>query len=125
MISMASIRSKNTRPELVVRRMLHALGFRFRLHRSDLPGTPDIVFPSKKKVVFVHGCFWHRHSCDWGRKVPPGKPEYWKAKFARNVTRDTRDVRALEAVFGWTVLIIWECEVKNPDALRARLLGFL
>jgi DNA mismatch endonuclease (patch repair protein) len=90
MMSMASIRSKNTRPEILVRRLIHALGYRFRLNRADLPGSPDIVFPSRRRVIFVHGCFWHRHTCNWGCKIPPGKPDYWRAKFEGNVARDAR-----------------------------------
>ena len=124
MIDMASIRSKNTRPEITVRRLIHGLGYRFRLHRADLPGSPDIVLPSRRKVIFVHGCFWHRHTCKWGCKVPPGNPDYWRAKFERNVARDARNREALKQA-GWKHIIVWECEVKDISRLQHRLMRFL
>jgi DNA mismatch endonuclease (patch repair protein) len=121
---MARIRKIDTKPELVVRQLLHALGFRFRLHRQDLPGNPDIVFPSRKKVILVHGCFWHRHSCPWGKKVPTANPDYWIPKLRRNQDRDAQNLTRLHAL-GWTTLTLWECELANSDVLAARLIRFL
>jgi DNA mismatch endonuclease, patch repair protein len=109
---MARFKGKDTRPELLVRRALHARGLRFRLHRRDLPGTPDIVLPRHRTVVFVHGCFWHQHEgCAVGRP-PRSRPEFWSAKFTRNRERDASAASALEAM-GWRVLTIWECEAKE------------
>src|SRR5688572_4811673 len=121
---MGRIRAKNTRPELQIRRMLHARGFRYRLHRRDLPGSPDLVFPGKRKVIFVHGCFWHRHTCQTGRRAVRTRSEYWKSKFERNVSRDLRKEQEL-AGLGWDVLVVWECEVKETGGLRERLIDFL
>lgn len=121
---MRSIRKTDTRPELIVRRAAHALGFRFRLHRRDLPGTPDLVFPRRGKVILVHGCFWHQHpGCRFSRQ-PKTRPDYWPAKLARNVERDAR-VRQLLDEAGWQVMVIWECETTEQDALRGRLADFL
>ena len=113
---MASIGQVSTLPEMLVRRALHKKGLRFRLHRGDMPGTPDIVLVSRRIAIFVHGCFWHRHQCRAGR-IPKTRTEYWAAKFARNVERDTRAAAALEAM-GWKVVVIWECVAKTPDALN-------
>ncbi len=122
--NMARIRSDNTRPEMVVRRLAHAMGYRFRLHRRDLPGKPDLVFPRRKKVVFVHGCFWHQHpGCREGR-VPGTNRAYWEPKLARNVARDAVAQSALIGL-GWSVKVIWECEAVNLDALAVELRGFL
>ncbi|WP_036584486.1 very short patch repair endonuclease [Brucella anthropi] len=124
--NMAKIRSTNTKPEITVRRMLHAAGYRFRVHRKDLPGKPDIVFPSRKAIVQVHGCFWHRHpdpACKDAR-MPKSRPEYWVPKLTRNVERDTQSTEALEAL-GWRVLIVWECQTSNPDKLMQTLRKFL
>jgi len=121
---MAKIRKTNTKPELLVRRMLFACGFRYRIHRRDLPGTPDIVFPSGKKVVLVHGCFWHRHHCQAGRKVPSANPDYWHPKLERNKMRDIKNLSELKAL-GWTTLIIWECELSDLQAVKRRLVSFL
>jgi DNA mismatch endonuclease (patch repair protein) len=118
---MSRIRGKNTAPELVVRRMVHGLGFRFRLHRKDLPGMPDLVFPRLKKVIFVHGCFWHMHKC---KSMPKSNIEFWEAKFQRNVARDSEDTRRLKKL-GWTPLVIWECSTRNPEKLKQTLLRFL
>lgn len=120
---MSRIGSKNTAPELVVRRMLHAMGYRFRLHRRDLQGTPDIVLPGRAKTIFVHGCFWHAHGCRLGRP-PKSRPEFWEPKLARNRARDTQNVSALEAA-GWGVLTLWQCEIKDRAALAERLRAFL
>jgi DNA mismatch endonuclease (patch repair protein) len=121
---MRRIRKTDTKPELVVRRLVHSLGFRYRLHRRDLPGTPDLVFPRLHKVVFVHGCFWHQHDCPLGRKQPSANPDYWLPKLARNVERDTRArTRLLE--LGWDVLVIWECQTKESQPLSSSIAAFL
>lgn len=117
---MASVKSKDTSPERAVRRILTALGARYRLHRKDLPGSPDLVMPGRKLAFFVHGCFWHGHSCARGARVPKANRDYWLAKVARNKARDARVSEALQAE-GWAVETIWECELKNEDALRGRL----
>ena len=109
---MAAVRSEDTRPELLVRRELHARGYRFRLHRRDLPGTPDIVFPSRKSVIFVNGCFWHGHECPSGA-LPATRRAFWEAKIARNKDRDARSRAELEAS-GWSVLVVWECDLRQP-----------
>lgn len=108
---MASVGSKNTGPELVVRRALHKLGFRFRLHRKDLPGCPDLVFPKLKKIVFVHGCYWHGHRCDYG-SLPKTRVSFWKAKIAGNRERDRR-VRAQLKKLGWRTFIVWQCQLRK------------
>lgn len=113
---MSGIRGRNTRPEMVVRRALFASGFRFRLHRRDLPGAPDIVLPGKKVAVLVHGCFWHRHAGCRYSKLPATRPEFWKAKLDGNVERDARAVQALHAM-GWRVLIVWECTIRDRKTL--------
>jgi len=111
---MSRIRTKGTRPEIAVRRALFAAGFRFRLHRRDLPGAPDVVLPGRKVVVFVHGCFWHMHpGCKYA-KLPATRPEFWKAKLEGNAARDRRTVDAL-VVLGWRVLVVWECAVRNNE----------
>jgi len=121
---MARIRKKDTKGELVVRRLAHRLGYRFRLHRRDLPGTPDLVFVSRRKAIFVHGCFWHRHGCRLAGRVPRTRREYWGPKLDRNVERDRAAEAALLAL-GWRALTIWECEVGDPVALAHRLRTFL
>ena len=121
---MGRIRSKGSIPEMIVRRAAHALGYRFRLHRRDLPGTPDLVFPSRRKVVFVHGCWWHQHP---GCKKATGsktQANFWAAKFARNVERDRRVEAALRDD-GWDVLTIWECETRASEAMSAKLDQYL
>jgi DNA mismatch endonuclease, patch repair protein len=121
---MARIRSKNTSPELFVRRVLFRLGYRFRLHRNDLPGTPDIVFPSRKKAVFIHGCFWHAHGGCHLAKTPKTRPEYWRAKFSRNATRDRLSKRKLRSM-GWSTLTIWECQLVQEEHILRRLTRYL
>lgn len=113
---MAAVRSKHTKPELFVRRGLHARGFRFRLHRRDLPGKPDIVFPSRKCAIFVNGCFWHGHECSSGA-LPATRREYWEEKIERNKVRDARNLAELEAA-GWNVMVVWECDLKRPRPLE-------
>ncbi|MBU6440520.1 MAG: DNA mismatch endonuclease Vsr [Betaproteobacteria bacterium] len=116
---MAGIRGKDTRPELVVRSIVHRLGLRFRLHRKELPGRPDLVLSRHRTVIFVHGCFWHRHDCGLAA-VPKTRPEFWAGKFAANVQRDQRNRLALEGL-GWRVIEVWECEVRDPQSLAKRL----
>lgn len=118
---MSRVRGKDTAPEMMVRRIAHALGLRFRLHRRDLPGTPDLVFPKWRTAVFVHGCFWHRHPGCSRASIPQTRIEYWRSKLARNVERDRAASAALEKA-GWKVAVVWECETKNPDTVRQRLL---
>jgi DNA mismatch endonuclease (patch repair protein) len=122
--NMRRIKSKGMKPELVVRRMAHSLGYRFRLHRSDLPGKPDVVFPSKRKVIFVHGCFWHQHvACREGR-MPVSNVGYWGPKLGRNVERDAENRVALERQ-GWKMLVVWECETVDAELLSKKLAKFL
>lgn len=121
---MRAVKGKDTAPELLVRRLAHALGYRFRLHRRDLPGTPDLVFPSRRKVIFVHGCFWHGHDCARGARVPSANREYWVGKIGRNRVRDAANLIAL-ADRGWGTLAIWECELQNLGVLRSTLTEFL
>ncbi|MBF9195528.1 DNA mismatch endonuclease Vsr [Microvirga sp. BT290] len=120
---MQSVRSKNTGPEMIVRRIAHRLGYRFRVHRRDLPGTPDLVFPSRKKAIYVHGCFWHGHRCSKG-KLPKSRPEFWIPKISRNKERDLGAVAAMEAM-GWDTLTLWQCETKDRDAVAKALVDFL
>jgi DNA mismatch endonuclease (patch repair protein) len=123
--NMRQIRSKDTSPELALRRLVFRMGYRFRLHRKDLPGKPDLVFSGRKKVVFLHGCFWHQHpGCREGR-VPSTRREYWEPKLARNQERDAFAQAALKSL-GWGVLTLWECELaKNPAAISGELRRFL
>jgi DNA mismatch endonuclease, patch repair protein len=117
---MSRVRGKNTNPEMRVRRVAHALGLRFRLHRRDLPGKPDLVFPKHRVALFVHGCFWHRHPGCRKATDPKSREEYWQAKFSDNVERDARVVEKLEKL-GWRVGTIWECESKSEDVIAAQL----
>jgi DNA mismatch endonuclease (patch repair protein) len=121
---MRTIRKTDTKPELAVRRLVHAMGYRYRLHRRDLPGTPDLVFAGLRKVIFVHGCFWHRHDCVAGHKRPSANSHYWEPKLARNATRDAENVKRLSAL-GWSALVLWECELADHDALAGRIRTFL
>lgn len=120
---MGRIRGRDTRPELAVRRALHALGYRFRTHASEVPGRPDIVFPKRRAAVFVHGCFWHRHGCT-KTYTPKSRRGFWEEKFAANVERDGRAREAL-ARDGWRVFVAWECEIESDPALVERLAAFL
>lgn len=121
---MARIRSQDTQPEVTVRRLLFSLGYRYRLHRRDLPGSPDICFPSRKKVVFVHGCFWHRHDGCARTSTPKTRTSYWEDKFRKNVVRDRRNLLDLAAL-GWDAMVVWECETRDLERLAARLARFL
>ena len=120
---MARIGGKDTQPERAVRRLLHAMGFRFRLHRRDLPGTPDIVLPGRRKAIFVHGCFWHGHDCGRAR-LPKTRLHYWGPKIAANRARDARKTAALRRA-GWSVAAVWECQLRKPAVLERRLARFL
>jgi DNA mismatch endonuclease (patch repair protein) len=117
---MRRVKGRDTKPELAVRKALTALGARYRLHRKDLPGKPDIVMPGRRLALFVHGCFWHGHDCLRGARVPKANRDYWVGKVARNRARDATSRAALEAT-GWRVETLWECELKDEAALRARL----
>jgi DNA mismatch endonuclease, patch repair protein len=122
--NMRRIRSKNTKPEVALRRLIYRLGYRFRLHRKDLPGKPDLVFSSRRKVIFVHGCFWHQHpGCRDGR-VPGTRTDYWEKKFYRNQERDAENLARLQQA-GWSVLTVWECSLQNKKSLVRRLHRFL
>ena len=121
---MSLVRNKDTKPEIFVRRLVHSLGFRYRLHLASMAGRPDIVLRRLRKVIFVHGCFWHRHDCPSGRKVPVANPDYWRPKLDRNLARDTENLARLHAL-GWATLTVWECELSNPAAVAARLSRFL
>ena len=124
--NMAAIRSKNTSPELIVRRLVYALGYRYRLHRKDLPGKPDLVFGPRRKVIFVHGCFWHMHpkaNC-LDARYPKSNTHYWSPKLTRNMARDAENARKLRAM-GWRVLVIWECETRDLGRIKQRVVKFL
>ena len=121
---MALVRGKNTKPEMLVRRLVHALGFRYRLHKRELPGSPDLVFSGRGKVIFVHGCFWHRHvRCPLAR-LPKSRGEFWLPKLEGNAMRDKRNVRALRGA-GWGVMTIWECQLRDTLRLTSRIKRFL
>ena len=121
---MRRVKGRDTTPELKVRRLLWALGARYRLHRKDLPGSPDIVLPGRRLAIFVHGCFWHGHDCARGARVPKANRDYWVAKIDRNRARDARSTEALAAL-GWRVETLWECHLKDDAALTARLAEML
>lgn len=123
---MSRVRAKNTSPELTVRRLVHRLGYRFRLHRRDLPGTPDLAFPGRRKVIFVHGCFWHRHpdpDCKLAR-MPKSRQEFWGPKLEGNRARDLRKEAAVKEA-GWGVMTVWECELRDLTSLENRIRTFL
>lgn len=121
---MQAVKGRNTSPELLVRSLVHRQGYRFRIHRKDLPGSPDLVFAGRHKVIFVHGCFWHGHNCKRGARVPKSNTAYWKAKIARNVARDAGNLSQLK-LLGWRALIVWECELKSEAQLKSRIGRFL
>src|SRR5262245_7441177 len=121
---MARVKSKDTTPEMIVRRLAFRLGYRYRLHDNRLPGKPDLVFPGRRKVIFVHGCYWHGHDCRAGRNRPASNLAYWNKKLARNSERDKEHQRLLKKN-GWKYLILWECELKKSGALEKRLRKFL
>jgi DNA mismatch endonuclease (patch repair protein) len=121
---MARVKSRDTSPERRVRSLLHRLGFRFRLHRKDLPGSPDIVLPRHRVAILVHGCFWHGHDCRRGARQPATNADYWRAKIQRNRERDFRTVAALTDM-SWRVIVVWECELKQLENLGQKLLHFI
>lgn len=123
-LNMSRVRDKDSHPEKYIRTMIHRLGYRFRLHRRDLPGKPDLVFPSRRKVIFVHGCFWHVHNCSKGRSEPKTNSEFWLAKRQSNVERDMRNIHSLEEM-GWKALIVWECQIKKLPHLDQIIKHFL
>jgi len=122
--NMSQIRDKNTKPEIIIRSVIHRMGFRFRLHDKNLPGKPDIVLPRHKKVIFVHGCFWHLHNCRYGRVKPATNAKFWQTKRLSNKTRDKKTLAQLKKL-GWQVLIIWECQLRNPTQISHKLQSFL
>jgi len=125
--NMRQIKSKGMKPERLVRSMIHAMGYRFRLHRADLPGKPDLVFPARRKIIMVHGCFWHGHedpACAVGRRQPKSNLDYWLPKLARNRARDAASQASLNGM-GWEVLTVWECELRDSETLRRRIADFL
>jgi DNA mismatch endonuclease (patch repair protein) len=121
---MSRIHGRDTKPEIIVRKTVHCMGYRFRLHRQGLPGSPDIVLPRHRKVIFVHGCFWHMHRCRYGRVRPATNAEFWEKKRRGNVDRDRRNIKALRAM-GWRVLVAWECWTRDTPKLEHRLREFL
>ena len=123
-INMSKVKSKNTKPEKIVRSLLHSLGYRFRLHRKTLPGTPDIVLPKYKAVIFVHGCFWHGHDGCKRATIPDTNKEFWERKISANKARDQKNIFDLEKL-GYRCLVIWQCELKDKNLLIQRLLNFL
>lgn len=122
--NMKAIRGRDTGPEMCVRKVIFALGYRYRLHVRGLPGTPDLVFSSRRQVIFVHGCFWHQHEGCKRATIPQSNVDFWRDKLERNVCRDAENVRALNAA-GWRTLVIWECETKDAASLKNALLRFL
>ena len=121
---MAKVKSKGMKPEMRVRKLLHGLGYRYRLHRANLPGRPDLVFPSRRKVVFVNGCFWHRHNGCSRVRIPATNRDYWLSKLESNYIRDVRNVNLLEEQ-GWSVITVWECQLQDIQATTDRLVSFL
>lgn len=121
---MSRVKGADTTPEWIVRRLLHGMGYRYRLHRKGLPGTPDIVFPGRRKAIFVHGCFWHRHEGCRMTSTPKTRSTFWREKFEANRERDLRKFRELAAM-GWEYLVVWECETRRKDDLKRRLSNFL
>ena len=121
---MRAVRSRDTTPEMIVRRVVTSLGYRYRLHKATLPGKPDLVFGPRRKVIFVHGCFWHGHDCKRGARLPKTKVDYWREKVRRNRERDAATLNALRDT-GWSTLVVWECETRDDENLRASLAQFL
>ncbi|MGH3087754.1 MAG: very short patch repair endonuclease [Rubrobacteraceae bacterium] len=121
---MSRVRNKDTKPEMRVRRMIHAMGYRYRIHHGRLPGKPDLVFPERGKVIFVHGCFWHRHEDCKRCRIPKSRPEYWIPKLKKNKSRDMENQNKLREM-GWDVLVVWECETEEAAGLPNRIMSFL
>jgi len=122
--NMSRIRNKDTRPEIIVRSIVHRLGYRYALHRKDLPGKPDMVLTRHRKIIFIHGCFWHMHRCRYGRVKPATNAKFWQTKREGNVARDKRNLRKLRKE-GWKVLVIWECQTQHQEKLTKKLANFL
>lgn len=122
--NMSRIRNRDTRPEMIVRSIVHRMGFRYRLHKKDLPGRPDLVLVRHNKIIDVHGCFFHMHDCPYGRVKPATNAEFWQKKRQSNKERDRRNIKLLRK-YGWRILIVWECQTKNLDSLQSTLLDFL
>ncbi|MBW7836084.1 MAG: DNA mismatch endonuclease Vsr [Sphingomonadales bacterium] len=121
---MRAVKGKNTSAEIEIRRLVHALGYRYRLHRSDLPGKPDIVFSKRRKIIFVHGCFWHQHDCRRGARSPKSHQEYWLVKLNKNKERDKIHLKNLKRM-GWRSLVIWECQIKNTEKVKEKIRKFI
>ena len=121
---MRAVKGRDTAPEMLVRRLAHSLGYRYRLHRADLPGKPDLVFPARRKIIFVHGCFWHGHDCQRGSRAPKENAAYWRKKISTNKQRDHANIEKLTAL-AWRCLVIWECELKQPVLVGRALSRFL
>ena len=121
---MSRIRGKGTKPELFIRSFVHRAGYRFRLHKKNLPGKPDLVFPARKKVIFVHGCFWHGHKCQRGNRLPKTNTEYWIKKIKGNIDRFAKQKKDLKKL-GWELLVIWECECSSLNKLQKKIVSFL
>ena len=121
---MRAVKSSDTKPEMIVRRLVYGLGYRYRLHRAELPGKPDLVFSSQRKVIFVHGCFWHGHDCPRGARMPKSNTDYWLRKITRNQDRDQVNLATLSRQ-GWSALVVWECQTKELATLESCLINFL
>ena len=121
---MSAIGGKNTKPEMIVRKLLYSLGYRYRIHYPGLPGKPDLAFPGKRKVIFIHGCFWHRHDCKKGRSLPSKNEEFWQRKLSDNAARDQKNINNLQKL-GWEVFVVWECEINQLEFLVIELNQFL
>jgi len=121
---MSKNRGKDTSPELFICKIIHSLGYHYRLHKKDLPSCPDIVFPKSKKVIFINGCFWHRHICKKGRSMPSTRKNFWQQKFKRTIERDKQNYKQLKKL-GWKILVIWECQTKRPEKITDKLISFL
>ncbi len=121
---MRAVKDRDTKPEMMVRRMIHGMGYRYRLHRKDLPGKPDLVFPARMKIIFVNGCFWHGHHCRRGARTPKTNRKYWIEKIDKNKARDRKSRKALSKL-GWSVLTLWECDLKNTEAVQKKVVRFL
>lgn len=122
--TMRAVKGKNTKPELLVRCLIHRLGYRYRLHRKDLPGKPDLAFPGRRKAIFIHGCFWHGHDCRRGARVPKTNRDYWVTKIRRNQDRDASHLQELKQM-GWDVLTIWECQLGELESVTDLIVAFL
>jgi DNA mismatch endonuclease, patch repair protein len=121
---MSQNKGKDTSIEICVRRLVYSLGYRYRLHRRDLPGCPDMIFPSRKELIFINGCYWHRHSCKKGRSMPATRKNFWTSKFDRTIERDKKNLRKLRKE-GWKLLVVWECQIRNIERLKNRISDFL